>query len=76
MTIKELKEYQKVLTKALPGTYYIKYCRYMETVKVAEVFQANHVNIWIGQPPFAGTPIEWNDVLEIYSKETNPEYFL
>lgn len=50
------------------------------TPRTVYAIQCNHKDVWFATdrnntPPYTLT-IPWDDILNIYTKETNPEYYL
>ena len=72
----EIMKWQDILINAKPGEYCVSYHQYMENPKVDHIFKASQKNLWVGAAPGFGSVVYWTDVLEIYTKEDYPEYFL
>ncbi len=62
--------------KNLKKGSYVKYQQYMEEQKIDIVHNNNYQSIWIEYSSLYIKTIEWNDVLEIYTKDQDPEYFI
>ena len=73
MTIIELKEWQNNLKVG----DMVVYQRYMSSIKEGFVEKSSPNNIWVSfdDSDQIGV-IKWNDIIEIYTQEKNPEYFL
>ncbi len=80
MTIKEQKSWRNILPNQKEGLYYIRHQRAYAKEQTQMFMQANHRNVWVQDKQNSKhiedfTIIEYSDILEVYTKELNPEFW-
>jgi hypothetical protein len=82
MTVKELRQYKKIFNE-MDGeslkNFVVRYqTLFMEASKFGQVLKASNLSIWLKDPTNdrGFDVVSWKDVVSVYEKSKNPEYFL